>query len=113
MTPSSQDDLRFTRFLTLESLLEVLDENPYAFDAMVVEQSVFEEADVSALGKLNRYLTIVPSIVLTLEKSDFSALSYLERGFSDCVTAGSVTVTHLSAPSVRPWCADDALCCNH
>ncbi len=43
VTTGSQADLQFTRFSTLESLIDVLDENPYALDAMVVEQSVFEK----------------------------------------------------------------------
>ncbi len=94
---TDQADIQFTRFSQLETLIAKLDETPHAFDAIVVEQSVFEEASVSALSKLNQYLPIVPSVVLTLEKSDFSAMSYLERGFSDCVTADRAASTALLA----------------
>ena len=95
VTIAAHPDLRFTRFSALEALIEKLDEEVGCFDAIVVEQSVFEEASVSALSKLKQYLPLIPSVVLTLEKSDFSALSYLERGFTDCVTADSAASTSL------------------
>ena len=95
VTVAAQPDLQFTRFATLDALIEKLEENIACFDAIVVEQSVFEEASVSALNKLKQYLPLISSVVLTLEKSDFSALSYLERGFSDCVTADSAASTSL------------------
>ena len=95
VTIAAHPDLHFTRFSALEALIEKLDEEVGCFDAIVVEQSVFEEASVSALSKLKQYLPLIPSVVLTLEKSDFSALSYLERGFTDCVTADSAASTSL------------------
>ncbi len=88
-TLAAHHELQFTRFGALDALIEKLEDNIAVFDAIVIEQSVFEEASVSALEKLKQFLPLIPSVVLTLEKSDFSALSYLERGFTDCVTADS------------------------
>ena len=109
---AAQPDLQFTRFVTLDALIEKLEENIACFDAIVVEQSVFEEASVSALNKLKQYLPLISSVVLTLEKSDFSALSYLERGFSDCVTADSAASTSLLTRFENPLCVDVERSCD-
>ncbi len=38
------------------------------------------------------YLATVPTTVLTLEKSDYTALTYLDRGFADCLIADDQTI---------------------
>ncbi|MCA9196982.1 MAG: hypothetical protein KDA87_05560 [Planctomycetales bacterium] len=91
-TPLVADDgndlpVTLNAFDSLESLLELLQEDACRFDALLLEQSAFEDASGEAANKLIRYLSVIPSIVLTHEKSDFSALSYLERGYSDCLIA--------------------------
>lgn len=95
-TNSPNSDIEFTRYGKLEELINVLDENVLSFDAILLEQSVFEEVSESALGKLKRFLLLIPAVVLTLEKSDFAALSYLERGFTDCITADRISSTALT-----------------
>ncbi len=80
----------------LSELLEALDQSVHKFDALIVEQSTFERAIESETIKLAKYLAVVPGIVLTMEKSDFAALSYLERGYSDCLTADHTSAEGLA-----------------
>lgn len=89
-------DIQFKLYGSLEDLVIKLDESVHSYDAILLEQSVFEEASESALNKLKRYLPFVPAIVLTLEKSDFAAVSYLERGFTDCITADRASSTFVT-----------------
>lgn len=84
---SKDAEFLFTPFAKLEDLITILDDSVHRFDAILIEQSVFEEASESALNKLKRFLKLIPTVVLTLEKSDFAALSYLERSYTDCITA--------------------------
>ncbi len=83
------------RYRSLKEVLIDLDESVHKFDALIVEQSVFEQASESETMKLGTYLTVVPGIVLTMEKSDFSALSYLERGYCDCLIADDISTNSL------------------
>jgi CheY-like chemotaxis protein len=96
-TESPNSDIEFIRYGKLEELIHALDENILSFDAILLEQSVFEEVSESALSKLKRFLLVIPAVVLTLEKSDFAALSYLERGFTDCITADRISSTVLTS----------------
>ena len=95
-TQRHNSDIEFTLHGKLEELIATLDECVHSFDAILLEQSVFEEASESSLSKLKRFLPFIPTIVLTLEKSDFAALSYLERGYTDCITADRTSSTSLS-----------------
>lgn len=92
-----QDQVSFERFCRLEELVERCEENIRAFDAILVEQSVFEEASASCIAALHRLLAVIPGVVVTLEKSDFSSLSYVERGYSDCLTVERTTGNSLIA----------------
>ncbi|MEQ1830982.1 MAG: hypothetical protein ABL921_33860, partial [Pirellula sp.] len=76
VTQTPNADTVFIRLDKLEDLITILDERVHSFDAILIEQSVFEEASPSSINKLNRFLPFVPAIVLTMEKSDFAALSY-------------------------------------
>ncbi len=79
------------RYQSLEALNEQFDENPQVCDAVLVEQSVFEEASPPALARFRQFLAVIPGLVVTLEKSDFASLSHLERGFSDCLNIDRTT----------------------
>ena len=85
----------FVPFSRISDVVEALDEGVNAFDALLIEQSAFEEATTSEFAKLEPFLSIVPSIVLTLEKSDFSALSYVQRGYCDCFVADQLSDRNL------------------
>lgn len=81
----------FVPFSRISDVVEALDAGVNAFDALLIEQSAFEEATASEFAKLEPFLSLVPSIVLTLEKSDFSALSYVQRGYCDCFVADQLS----------------------
>jgi Thaumarchaeal output domain 1 len=92
--------LEFNRIGKLEELIERLEVDVRSFDAILIEQSVFEEASPSAIASMKRFLPVIPGLVLTLEKSDFSSLSYIERGYCDCLAVERTTATSL-AMSIR------------
>ncbi len=75
----------------IRQLMEHCEENIRSFDAILVEQSVFEEAGSTDLLSIKSILPLLPGIVLTLEKSDFASLSYLERGYADCIVVDRTT----------------------
>ena len=89
-----QDLVRFTK---LGDLLTQLEESVQSFDAIVIEPSVFEQASEKEVSQLNKFLTLVPGIMLTMEKSDYSALAYLTTGYSDCLIADDTSPEHLLA----------------
>jgi hypothetical protein len=95
MLETDGEEIKSQLFEHLEDLIKILVDHPHTFDVLLIEQSVFEEANVASLTKLNAFLPLVPGIVLTLEKSDFSALSYLKRGFFDCLSASHATATSM------------------
>ena len=81
----------FVPFSRISDVVDALYGDMNAFDALLIEQSAFEEATTSEFSKLEPFLRLVPSIVLTLEKSDFSALSYVQRGYCDCFVADQLS----------------------
>ena len=95
--PMKQD---WVHFSNLADLLRQLEKSVQAYDAIVVEPSVFEQTSKSEVKQLNKILSLVPGIMLTMEKSDYSALAYLKAGYSDCLIADEISSQHLLA-SIR------------
>ena len=91
LRPARTMSVEWVSFHQISDVVEVLDGNLNAFDALLIEQSAFEEAATSDFAKLEPFLGFVPSIVLTLEKSDFAALSYVQRGYCDCFVADQLS----------------------
>ncbi len=54
-------------------------------DLLIVEAAIFELLSDRDRSKLEAQTRSRPSIVVTLEKSDFAALTYLQRGYLDCL----------------------------
>lgn len=89
--PGDLSDFEFENILSIEAIVERLDADPKSFDALLMEQSIFEQSSTRVLRILEPYLSQVPSLVLTLEKSDFAALTYLQQGHRDCLVVDECT----------------------
>ncbi len=97
----------------LKDLLKDLDKSIHKFDALIVEQSTFEQASETETTRLASYLAVIPGVVLTMETSDYSALSYLERGYSDCLVADHTSSESLAWTLRKTVDSAAPRCCGH
>jgi Thaumarchaeal output domain 1 len=74
-----------TRFEGISQCVEALVNDVRQFHAIIVENSIFESEKQTALAEFDPFLGLIPCCVLTNEPSDFAALSYIEKGFAECL----------------------------
>jgi DNA-binding response OmpR family regulator len=91
----SSDRLVVTRFDGISDCVDLLTANVRSFHTVVVENSVFECEKRGVLSDLDPFLSLIPCCVLTNERSDYAALSYIERGFAECLCGSSLSQSTL------------------
>jgi DNA-binding NarL/FixJ family response regulator len=65
----------------------ILDARLSEFDGVLVGQGAVENQEVERLKKIRQQIHQLPFIMLILDRSDFTAVSCIEQGFSDCIVA--------------------------
>ncbi len=83
--------LEYHPFPDIRELLECLSQGTAKWHAMVIEQSALEELRPDQWRDLSPYLAVIPSLVVTWEKSDYATLAYLDRGYVDCLIADNLS----------------------
>lgn len=82
--------LEIVVFRELDSYLEQLRANPVQFDCVLVEQDLLERDGIANLSLPELRFPAPPMILLTPERSDANAVSYVESGFDDCLLTSTL-----------------------
>ncbi|MGI9517999.1 MAG: hypothetical protein ACR2NP_13180 [Pirellulaceae bacterium] len=81
----------------LHQAAELLADDEQAFDGVLVDQGAVENQQLERLKKVRRAMEDLPFVMLVLDRSDFSAVSCVERGFADCLVAHTTTTREVLA----------------